>query len=137
MNRILPRQLAEERATDALGLLNIGQWSGAYYLAGYAVECGLKACIARKTNQDDFPDKDFAVKCFTHRLDSLVVLAGLESSYKARVLVDRFFEDNWQIVVKWDEAARYKLWSESDSRDLYEATTHPNQEVMSWIKAHW
>jgi hypothetical protein len=27
----------------------------AYYLAGYALECGLKACIAKLMNPDDFP----------------------------------------------------------------------------------
>jgi hypothetical protein len=137
VNRILFRDLAEERARDALGLINIGQWSGAYYLAGYAVECGLKACIARKTSQDDFPDKEFAIKCFTHRFDPLVILAGLESAFKAKVLVDRTFDDYWQIVVRWDETARYKIWSESDARDLYEATTNPTSGALSWIKAHW
>ncbi len=38
---------------DAEVLLDAGQWSGAYYLAGYAVECGLKACAAEMTNQHD------------------------------------------------------------------------------------
>jgi HEPN domain-containing protein len=30
-------------------LLEAGLYAGAYYLAGYAVECALKACIAKKT----------------------------------------------------------------------------------------
>ncbi|MSU78452.1 MAG: HEPN domain-containing protein [Gemmataceae bacterium] len=50
VNRTQLQQLAQERVRDADSLLKAGQWSGAYYLAGYAVECGLKACIAKLTN---------------------------------------------------------------------------------------
>jgi hypothetical protein len=45
VNRVQLRQLAEDRLLDAERLLTGGRWAGAYYLAGYAVECGLKACI--------------------------------------------------------------------------------------------
>jgi HEPN domain-containing protein len=55
MNRGELRQLAETRLAEAQILLRAGMWSGAYYLVGYAVECGLKACIAKGTKQDDFP----------------------------------------------------------------------------------
>ena len=137
MNRVLFRQIAEERERDALGLINIGQWSGAYYLTGYAVECGLKACIARKTSQDDFPDKDFAIKCFTHNMEALVVLADIESARKAMVLANPAFADFWQVVKRWDEKARYKLWSESEARDIYDASTDPIDGVLTWIKAYW
>jgi len=50
VNRTQLQQLAEERVRDAEALLKAGQWSGAYYLAGFAVEFGLKACIAKLTN---------------------------------------------------------------------------------------
>jgi HEPN domain-containing protein len=40
------RQLAEQRLAEAELLLANGFWSGAYYLAGYALECALKAKIA-------------------------------------------------------------------------------------------
>jgi HEPN domain-containing protein len=137
VNRVLFRQIAEERERDALGLINIGQWSGAYYLAGYAVECGLKACIARKTSQDDFPDKEFANKCFTHNIEELVKLAGLQSTHKALVLANPVFEKNWKVVREWDEKARYSLWTEAEARDLYRATTDLADGVLTWIKAYW
>lgn len=41
-------------------LLTAGMPEGAYYLAGYAVECALKSCIARRTQEHDFPDKKLA-----------------------------------------------------------------------------
>ena len=39
------QRMAGERVRDASALLKVRRWSAAYYLAGYAVECGLKACI--------------------------------------------------------------------------------------------
>jgi HEPN domain-containing protein len=60
------RQLAEERLLDAAALLAARRWAGAYYLAGHAVECGLKACIARLTNAEDFPPKVKVVQDWLH-----------------------------------------------------------------------
>jgi hypothetical protein len=45
VNRAELRKLAEDRVLDAEAPLKESRWSGAYYLAGYAVECGLKACV--------------------------------------------------------------------------------------------
>ena len=39
--------LARSRLTEAKALLSASHGDGAYYLVGYAVECGLKACIAQ------------------------------------------------------------------------------------------
>jgi hypothetical protein len=47
VNRVEPQRLAKERISDAKVLLGARHWVGAYYLAGYAVECALKACIAK------------------------------------------------------------------------------------------
>ena len=46
VNRWEFRELATLRLAEAKALLDAGLPDGAYYLAGYAVECGLKACIA-------------------------------------------------------------------------------------------
>ena len=46
MNRSDFQQLADVRIDEAAVLFAQGKYDGAYYLAGYAVECGLKACIA-------------------------------------------------------------------------------------------
>ena len=71
------QQLADDRVLDAEALLNAGRWSGAYYVSVYAVECALKACIAKQTNLHDFPDKTVVQKSHTHDLTELLVLAGL------------------------------------------------------------
>jgi hypothetical protein len=47
---------------------------GRINLAGYAVECGLKACIAGKTQRHEFPDKKIVNASYTHNLRELVKL---------------------------------------------------------------
>src|SRR2546428_13922839 len=82
VNRIDFQKLAEIRIEEAEALLNAKKWAGAYYLAGYAVECGFKACIAKKTKRHDYPDKDFSAKCYTHKVEQLVVQAGLQGAFQ-------------------------------------------------------
>src|SRR4051812_36482066 len=45
VNQALLRKMATERLLDAQALLAAGRWPFAYYVAGYAVECALKACV--------------------------------------------------------------------------------------------
>jgi HEPN domain-containing protein len=65
---------------EAKALLDAGLPDGAYYLAGYAVECALKACIAKSTLRYDFPDKTTVDKSYTHSLTQLVGVANLNIS---------------------------------------------------------
>src|SRR5687768_3524088 len=92
VNRLELRQLAEDRIADAAILLAAGRWAGAYYLAGYAIECGLKACIARLTNQDDFPrDREYVEECYTHHLEKLLKVAGFKPALDADTLANPAF----------------------------------------------
>ena len=73
MNRNHFQQLADVRIDEAAVLLVRGKSDGAYYLAGYAVECGLKACIAKLTNQHDFPPKPRSIHdYYSHDIEKLV-----------------------------------------------------------------
>src|SRR5437764_991419 len=80
MNRAELQQLAQERIRDAKVLLAAKQWSAAYYLAGYAVECALKSCILAFIERTGFifVEKKYAEQCWTHDLEVLLKLAGLE-----------------------------------------------------------
>lgn len=51
MNRKDLKLVAEVRLREAEALLNKRYYDGAYYLTGYAVECALKSCIAKKTKR--------------------------------------------------------------------------------------
>jgi HEPN domain-containing protein len=70
VNRAELQRLANERIADAKALLAARRWSAAYYLAGYAVECGLKACVLAFVERTGviFEDRKYAEKCWTHDL---------------------------------------------------------------------
>lgn len=137
MNRTQLQQLAEERVRDAEALLNASQWSGAYYLAGYAVGCGLKACIAKLTNQHDYPNKELAQRCYTHKIEVLVEVAGLEPQRKIDAIANPALAAPWLVVKDWDEKARYQLWTEPHARKLFAAVTDAANGALSWIRGHW
>ena len=86
MNKTGLEQLADLRLAEAVALLGLmpPMPDAAYYLAGYAVECALKACIAKLTDRHDFPDKNFAAKCFTHKAKELVPLGVCPNNSPSR-----------------------------------------------------
>lgn len=137
MNRQQLQRPAGERVQDAEALLAAGRWSGAYYLAGYAVECGLKACVAKLTVQYDSPNKEIAAKSYTHNLESLVVTAKLESQRRAEVIANAAFASHCSDVIAWNERSRYLIWSEAEARILVSAVTDSNSGMSSWITVHW
>ena len=61
-------------------LLQAGRYSAAYYLAGYAIELGIKARIASVFQADMIPEKSFVNAVYSHKLDDLVGLAGSSSN---------------------------------------------------------
>jgi HEPN domain-containing protein len=137
VNRAELQQLAEDRILDARALLDAQRWSGAYYLAGYAVECALKACIAKLTNQFDFPDKSFAQKCFTHDIEKLVEHAGLAESKDDDANANEKLAANWLKAQAWKEDARYIIKTDVEATELYQAIADKTDGVMQWLKKHW
>ncbi len=133
-NRAQFQVLADVRIRESLALLSSEHWAGAYYLAGYSIECALKACIARKTRQFDFPDRDFANQVWTHKLASLLKSAGLEEEL-TRETVD--LQANWAVVKDWREDRRYAVSGELDARSLVTAIVDPANGVLPWLKSHW
>ncbi len=137
MTRTDLQRLADDRAADAAALLAAGRWSAAYYLAGYAVECALKACIARQVRAEDFPDKKLATDSYTHDVQGLAKTANVDADLAAEQSVDPAFGLNWAALRKWNETARYAVWSEKAARDLYRAVTDPQSGVLPWVKRYW
>ena len=136
MNRLEFRQLATERALDAEALILSHRWSAAYYLAGYAVECALKSCIAKLTVLDDFPDKD-AAKVYTHNLEALFGHAKLKERRDTDFAANAAQFENWGVISKWDEGSRYKLHTETLAKRVVAAVNHPTEGVLPWIMVHW
>ena len=138
MNRQDFQALAEIRVADARVLLDAGQYAGAYYLCGYAVECGLKACISKQTREHEFPNLNRVRQSYTHDLRKLVVRAGLEGELDTRRRIDADFKTHWEILEGWSEQARYDHGITGEqARDLFNAVTDNSYGVLQWLRNFW
>ena len=138
MNRSDFQQLADVRIDEATVRLAQGKFDGAYYLAGYAVECGLKACIARLTSQDDYPPKPkFIHDYYSHEIEKLVKIAGLTAQRDADAAADPDLEANWQVVRDWTEESRYERRTQAQAQQLIAAIADAAHGVLPWIKRRW
>ena len=81
MNRSDLQRLSRVRLQEARSLFDLRLYSGAYYLAGYAVECALKACIAKAIQRYEFPDKERVNKSYVHKPSELIKVANLSADF--------------------------------------------------------
>ena len=137
MNRVDFQQIAEVRFEEARSLLGSGFSDGAYYLAGYAIECALKACIAKRTREHDFPDKKLANESHTHSLRELLRLADLSGALQSAIQQDAALEDRWATVTNWSEASRYQRTDAQLAASLIEAIEDNSGGVLPWIRLHY
>jgi hypothetical protein len=138
MNRNDFKKLSTLRSKEAKTLLAAGQFAGAYYLAGYAIECALKACISKQTQKHDFPDKDIVKESYTHNLDGLLKTAGLAADFKTDAHANKDLETNWAVIKDWSEDVRYETTiAEADAKDLYSAITNKTNGVLPWLRKRW
>ena len=112
---------------------------GAYYLAGYAIECGLKACVLAYIERTGaiFDDRRFSERCWTHDIEALVNIARLDAELGTDRVGNTDLNLNWDIVAKWNESARYRRMTEIDARKPYRAVTDLKNGVLPWIKTRW
>lgn len=138
MNRAELKRLSHIRIKEAKLLLDGRCYNGAYYLAGYAVECALKACIAKQTHRHDFPDKKRGDESYTHDLGKLIRVANLEGQLRQEINANRVFRDNWSALKKWSEAFRYETAvQKAEVVTLLAAITDQKDGVWSWLKKFW
>jgi len=136
------QQLAEDRILDAQAHLAPGaaRWSAAYYLVGYAVECGLKSCVLVRVAAHPeviYENRAFSQNAWTHDIESLVLLADLKAVRDADAAANPALYANWQRVKDWSEQARYLQKTQAEAERLFEAVTHPSDGVMRWIRLRW
>jgi hypothetical protein len=138
VNRTDFQELARVRLDEANALLQAGYFDGAYYLAGYAVECGLKACIAKLTKQFDFPpDRRVIDRVYSHDLDGLLVAARLDGRLEADASADPILAANWSTAKDWSEQSRYTKQTREQAESLYNAITDSGHGVLAWLHGHW
>jgi HEPN domain-containing protein len=118
-------------------LLDAGFPNGAYYLAGYAVECALKACIAKKTRAHDFPEKKLVIDSHSHDLGKLFRIAELNIELDAAILADPSMKSKVDTIEDWSETSRYETKSVQEATDLLEAVEDATGGLLPWIKSRW
>ncbi len=120
---------------DAEALLASGRWAAAYYLLGYAVECALKASVARQFRQHEVPERKFVNSFYTHNLDELLVISGLETEFENRARLDAAFQDNWTTIKKWKESVRYDVSiQEQRARRMHDAVANETIGILTWMR---
>lgn len=129
--------LAQVRLDDSIFLLSVNRCSSAYYLAGYAVELALKACIAKLVQTDTIPDKAFILATYTHKFKDLLATAGLLPEFQEAIKNDPDFAANWAIASQWSEESRYQLWDPIAAANMINAIADPQNGVFQWVKARW
>lgn len=139
MNRTELQLLSQDRLLDAQSLIAASRWSGAYYLAGYAIECALKSAVLRYVDQTGiiFEDKKFTEKCWTHDLEVLVKMADLEVSRGIAISANAQLGTNWLIAKDWNELFRYRNSTQQQAQSLHNAVSDPTNGVLQSIKQYW
>ncbi|HQU41984.1 MAG TPA: hypothetical protein PK867_04195 [Pirellulales bacterium] len=121
-------------------MLAAQRWSGAYYLAGYAVECAFKACVVGRVAAAPelvFLDKKFSEKCWSHDFEALAKLADLDGTLAAELKLNVDFHKNWLLVSGWREQSRYDQKSQAEAQVLFDAVSDKQNGALKWVRAHW
>ncbi|MGA2205292.1 MAG: HEPN domain-containing protein [Terracidiphilus sp.] len=137
MNRTDFQQLSELRLQESRALLTAGFPDGSYYLAGYAVECALKACIAKRTQEHDFPDKKLVNDSHTHDLGKLLQLAELSIELEAAMQVNPAMQPSLAAIQDWSETSRYEKRNAQEATELLQAIEDQAGGLLPWIKLRW
>jgi HEPN domain-containing protein len=139
VDRLQWQQLAERRLKDARALLEAHRLAAAYYLAGYAVEAGLKSCVLKRLAAEPeviFEERRFSERCWTHSIEDLVKLAGLEEARKVDTAANPVQAKSWVYVKDWSETARYQTAvTHHKAKKLYKAITDKQNGVIQCVRA--
>lgn len=135
------REDLQANATDKLRnadlLFRAGAHANAYYLGGYAIEMGLKACIAKNVFAETIPDKAIIKGILDHDFNKLVGLAGLAKNLRMEQNRDFQFAGFWAVVSEWNTDSRYEGVGANAAQSLLIAISHETSGVLTWIKTHW
>lgn len=124
--------LCRIRIREARHLLRSGEYSGSFHLTGLAIECALKACIAKAIKRHEFPDKHLAGKAFDHNLENLLTLANLNVKSESQGV-----QTNWAVIKDWKVESRYEVIGSQKAEAMYKAAVARKYGVLKWIRQHW
>ena len=125
------QQVAEIKIKEAQALFERRLYNGAYYLAGYAVECAFKACIARHVRNNELPDKSFVNDSYTHNFDKLLNISELTEEFKNAYSENWELYENWMIISEWTVDSRYQFSiDKDDAKDIIKAVNDEENGIL-------
>jgi HEPN domain-containing protein len=137
MNRKDFQALARVRLKEARALLAAECYDGAYYLAGYVVECALKAVIAKQTTRHEFPERKKAQESHTHNFPTLIRVAELEDQLDEEERSNPAFRNLWKVVLGWSETSRYSTATSERAKEIIRAVNDSSHGVLKWLRRFW
>ncbi|MCL4538846.1 MAG: HEPN domain-containing protein [Bacteroidetes bacterium] len=128
-------KLAHLRLKEAEILLKKRKYAGAYYIVGYSIECALKACIAKQTKKNEFPDRAKVNDSYTHNLKKLLHLTGLQSKMDQEDKDGTPVGRNWAYITQWNEESRYRTdITRKVAKDMIDAISDEITGVLKWLE---
>ena len=132
------KKLVKRHLRDAHILFSEKQYASAYYIAGYAVECGIKVCIAEQFRKNTIPDKKIVNDTYTHDFERLLRAAGIYDDLMQDIKNNNNLFANWHVVKDWRTEVRYSLsLPRLNARDLINAIEDQNDGVLHWLRLRW
>jgi len=128
------QNLSVLRVREARRLADAGLYDGAYYLGGVAIECALKSAIARSVLRYEFPDLERTRSAYTHNLDTLLKLAGLQPRLDAS---EHHVKEAWARAKSWKIETRYKSGREAAEVLEFLDAVAGRRGVLRWLKQYW
>ncbi|SNT27797.1 HEPN domain-containing protein [Granulicella rosea] len=138
LTKVKLQELMQLRLDEAEVLRAAGFHDAACYLCGYAMEFALKACVCKRLNLAEYPEKDLKGIFKTHLASELILLAGLRDELTAIQDRNSGFEANWQIATRWGPEQRYeRVKTDSDTDELMKALKSEPDGVLRWLTQQW
>lgn len=128
--------IARDELDSARIMLEKRKWKQAHYHAGVAVETALKARIMRHERMNVWPSRSTRPELYTHNLERLLRLCGLEASFDEALLSEDCPEyvAAWMIVKDWHINMRYHVveaFPQALSEDVVNAAD--NSGLVLWL----
>lgn len=97
----------------------------------------LRLALLNRPSATTFPNKRIAIDSYTHDLNQLIRVAGLQTILESETRRDKDFAINWAIVKDWSEESRYERHDAATAKGLYSAVADTRHGVLRWLERHW
>lgn len=111
---------SRRRREDAETLHNARRWAGAVYMAGYAIECSLKALICYNENKNSFREtRMFQRGGYGNTLHSLTLLLKESSALRRKIMLDRSnkYKNAWITITDLWQKDELRYWDRLGNED--------------------